>query len=321
MPDLDIVIVNYMSAAHTLNCVRAVRDVAEQDGLSVQIIAINNGDDDNRLTQDLTTAEDVLLVNNTSNAGFGRASNQGAALGRAPIILFLNPDATLLPGALKTCIGEFDVPAQKDTGIIGPEIVDGRNQVLPSSSRLPTATDLLLRSIGAHVVFKETGYPFLPLEAHQESKFVGQIMGAALFIRRSVFEELGGFDTRFFLYYEDVDLCARAQNAGYGCLYNKGARVIHIGRTSSSQDAGRALALHARSRITYARIHFGGLQQFILCITILLAEFPTRTLRAFFGGGVLSVRDMLRAYRLFVLSLFSSARGQGFKAAPGADKA
>ena len=320
MPDLDIVIVNYMSAAHTLNCVEAARNVARHDGVSIQVVVINNGDDNAHLSTDLT-GDDVVLVDNTINVGFGRACNQGAKLGCAPIILFLNPDVTLQPDSLKACVNDFDSIALEGTGIIGPEITDEKKRLVPSCSKLPTATDLFLRSIGAHTVFRNTGYPYLPLKAHKESGPVGQVMGAALFIRRSVFDVLGGFDERYYLYYEDVDLCARARDAGFASFYRRGARVIHIGRASSSQDTGRALALHASSRITYARLHFGFLQQLFLTVTVLLVEFPIRTARACFGRGVLKARDMFRAYRLFVRGIFSGSQRQDIKTAPHLDKA
>ncbi len=304
MADIDVVIVNYKSASHTVKCVRAAHNVARLDGVEVNVVVINNGDNDETFEQTVSAAGNATIVDNSENTGFGAACNQGAALGFSDIILFLNPDATLAPGSLKTCCEVFADPATTNIGIVGPEIVDSSDKVVRSCSRTPMLSDLLLRSIGAHTLFKATGYPFLSLADHSESRDVGQVMGAALFIRRSLFMSLGGFDERFFLYYEDVDLCARVQRAGSRCYYLKTARVKHIGRASSSQDTGLALALHIRSRLTYTSIHFGRGAQFLLSVTTLLLELPIRLAQSAMGGGAVGWRGVCKAYRILLSNSF-----------------
>ena len=307
MTDIDVVIVNYRSAPHTVNCVRTAHQIARHDGIKVKVIVVNNGDEDKAFEQTVLAAGDVTIVDNAANSGFGAASNQGAALGAADVILFLNPDATLAPGVLKTCHKVFTDPATADIGIVGPTIIDGDGKVVRSCSRTPTLTDLLLRSVGAHTVFKGTGYPFLSLADHAESRDVGQVMGAALFIRRSVFTALDGFDERFFLYYEDVDLCTRAQSLASRCYYLKIAQVMHIGRASSSQDTGLALALHIRSRLIYTGIHFGRGAQILLAATTVLLELPTRLAQAVIGRGAVGLRGVCKAYRILLTNSFPEA--------------
>lgn len=321
MPDIDVVIVNYMSADHTARCVRAALQVASNDGVNIEVIVINNGDADTSFEQVIKTIGNVTVVTNSTNVGFGAACNQGTLLGTAATILFLNPDATLQPAALKTCVEVFRNPNNADLGIIGPEITSGTGHLVRSCSRLPTLSDLFLRSVGAHAFFHNTGYPFLPLAAHKKSGEVGQVMGAALFIRRSVFQALGGFDERFFLYYEDVDLCARARALGAKRYYLKDSRVIHIGRASSSQDTGLALALHIRSRLTYAHLHFGNVSRALLTVATLLMEFPLRLFQALLGRGVIGKRNVLRAYRLLLCDALPATKSRAFSAAPGGDSA
>jgi N-acetylglucosaminyl-diphospho-decaprenol L-rhamnosyltransferase len=300
MPDIDIVIVNFMSAAHTINCVGAAFQVAADDGVRVQIIVINNGDDNVDFEGNIRSAGNVIVQNNPANIGFGAACNQGAACGASDIILFLNPDATLKPAALETCLEAFKNPKNEHLGAIGPEITDESGNLVRSCSRLPTRRDLLLRTVGAHAAFQNTGYPFLPLAAHEKSGEVDQVMGAALFIRRSLFQSLSGFDNRFFLYYDDVDLCARIRATGTTCYYLKESRVNHIGRASSSRDPGMALALHIRSRLTYARVHFGSISQALLLISSFSIELPIRFFQALLGGGVVDRQGVLRAYQLLL---------------------
>jgi GT2 family glycosyltransferase len=296
MTDFDIVIVNYKSAAHTVKCVESVHRVARADGLSARIFVVNNGDDAGALDSGVAAAGGAEVIHSPSNIGFGAASNLGAKGGDAPLIFFLNPDARLEPGALRQCLSFLDSSDSVGVGIVGPELSDANGQLVASCSRLPTAADLILRSTGAHVVFKSLDYPYLSLAKHQASGHIGQVMGAAMVVRRALFTALGGFDPAFFLYYEDVDLCARAAAMGAGCYYLKEAKAIHIGRASSSQDTGMTLALHVRSRLIYARRHFGPVAYAALLATCWLIEFPLRLARTFAGNG--SPRAVLRAYRI-----------------------
>ncbi len=296
MADVDVVIVNYKSAAHTSRCVASVHAVAAADGLAVQTIVVNNADTPAMLDDVVARAGGAILLHNAGNAGFGAACNQGAERGEAPYILFLNPDAMLDPGVLRTCRDVLF--AHADIGIVGPEIVDASGAFVPSCSPLPTARDLLWRTLGLHLLFPGRGYPYLSAAAHAHSGPVGQVMGAALMIRRDLFADLQGFDEAYFLYYEDVDLCTRARAKGQGAYYLKDARVGHVGAGSSSQDSGMALALHIASRATYARRYFGALWHAAILAAALVIELPMRLVRSLVTGR--DIGPVLHAYRLLL---------------------
>src|SRR5579883_1066022 len=297
--EVDVVIVNYKSARQLFNCLRSVHAVAREDKVIVSVTVVNNGDDDD-LAQTIESAGGATLLESGSNLGYGTACNRGAAQGSAPFILFLNPDTTIAPEFLKETTRFLADRTHADIGIVGPELTDERGALLRSSSKLPTAVDLLGRSLGLHVLFPRGDYPFLPLAAHATSGPVGQVMGAVLMIRRGLFQTLGGFDERFFLYYEDVDLCARAWALGGSCFYLKSARATHIGRVSSSQDEGMALALYLRSSLTYARLHFGFAAEAVLALSCFTAEFLLRLVQAVLRQRSVGV---LRAYGLLIRSL------------------
>ncbi len=290
MNDFDVVIVNYRSATHTFACVESVHRVAMRDGISARVIVVNNADDAGLIEAGVEKAGGATIIHSSTNVGFGVASNLGAQRGDAPLVFFLNPDARLEAGSLRAIKDFLTNTAHAHVGIVGPAIHDDRGQLTRSSSRIPSAFDLMLRSMGAHVLFPRRGYPYLPLADHKKSVAVGQVMGAALVIRRSLFTALGGFDPAFFLYYEDVDLCARAATAGFSCYYLAEAHAIHIGRASSAQDPGATLALHLRSRILYARKHFGGGGAIILSAVCRFIELPLRFLRG-------NLRSVIAAYR------------------------
>ncbi|MDG2242274.1 MAG: glycosyltransferase family 2 protein [Rhodospirillaceae bacterium] len=306
MPDVDIVIVNYKSASHTVKCVAAVHVAAHQDGVGVDVYVVNNGDESTDFETEVLHAGQATVTTNSENLGFATASNVGARLGNAPFILFLNPDALIHSGALQALTSFLNDPSNGQVGIVGPEVCNSNGATVPSCSRLPSRFDLITRSMGLHALLhKKASYPYAPLDDHAHSRAVGQVMGAALMIRRSLYEQLGGFDERFFLYYEDVDISARAKAMGAESYYLKDACVTHVGRISSSQDAGFSLALHVRSRMTYAGLHFGQLYQFFLLLVCSAIEFPARLLQAMLGRGAVGVRGILRAYKLLALYIFS----------------
>lgn len=298
MSDVDIVIVNYRSAAHTAACVESVHRVALSDGVSVNVTIVNNGDGTANLESVVAARGPAAFLHNAANLGFGAACNMGADRGGARLILFLNPDARLTSGALATLVAFMDEPNNAGVGILGPSIEGEDGALTRTSSALPSLSGLLMQTIGL-------GRAFLAAHDHERSGHVGQVMGAVLMIRRSLFSELGGFDRRFFLYYEDVDLCARAAAKGYLTHYLVTARAIHAGRASSSQDTGLALALFLQSRFTYARIHFSPVAEAVLVAASIVAELPLRLFRTLFGGKSISGGAVLRAYRLLFISAIS----------------
>ena len=300
MPDVDVVIVNYRSAAYTAACVAAANAVAAADGVDVDVVVVNNGDPPEDLEARVAAQGRARVMHNAGNLGFGAACNIGAARGRARLILFLNPDALLKAGYFKAATTFMDDPSHADVGILGPAIENENGAVTRTCSPLPGMAALIARSLGLT-------QGFLSARAHATSRRVGQVMGAVLMIRRDLFEELGGFDTRYFLYYEDVDLCARAAARGAASYHFTGAHAMHVGRVSSSHDSGMALALFLRSRLTYARLHFGAAAQAILVAVSFVAEMPLRLLRTLAGGKSITGRAVLRAYRLLAMSLFSGA--------------
>ncbi|MEQ8735669.1 MAG: glycosyltransferase [Rhodospirillaceae bacterium] len=304
MTDVDIVIVNYKSAAHTVNCVEAASRVARQDDVAIGIFVVDNGGDAIDLQAALKTRDELHFIRNTTNDGFAAACNAGAQLGAAPYILFLNPDALLHEGALKGFTAFLSQPENAATGIVGPEIRDSQGDLVPSCSDAPTLINLILRSTGIHVLHSGLGGdPYLPLSRHQNSGPADQVMGAALMIRRPLFQTLSGFDESFFVYYEDVDLCARARAAGSTCYYLKSSTVTHIGRASSSQDSGFSLALHIRSRVTYARRHFGIVASVFLALVCSVVELPARLAQALLGRGSMPVSGVVRAYVLLTQNI------------------
>jgi N-acetylglucosaminyl-diphospho-decaprenol L-rhamnosyltransferase len=194
----------------------------------------------------------LTVVEMGRNAGFGAGSNAGAKAGSAPAILFLNPDGDMQPDQVLALAEAFERDAA--VGAAGPHILETDGTTQLSMRRTPR-----LRSAFAEAFFLNNLLPGaswtseIVADGYEQARDVEWLSGAVLAVRRSAFEEVGGFDERFFLYSEDVDLCTRLRRAGYRLRYDPRAIARHAGGGSAPRPG--QVALKAGARITYARLH------------------------------------------------------------------
>ena len=211
---LDVVIVGHESAGHIQ---RAIGDLPQHS----RVIVIDNASIDDTATR--ARAAGAQVVVNDVNAGFGAAANQGAALGRAPAILFLNPDATIDADSLTRLLDALD--RDPDLAVLSPRVRydDGTEQrvVWP----FPSSGGAWREAFGIHRLGRRNA--------------TGFVIGACFLVRRSMFERVGGFDTRYWLYGEETDLCARVIEAGGRVRASDDVWAQHVG--GASRDTAPAL--------------------------------------------------------------------------------
>lgn len=135
---------------------------------------------------------------------------------------------------------------------------------------------------------------------HAGSRAVDQVIGAFFLIRRAVFDELGGFDERFFVYFEEVDLALRARRAGWRSMFFGDAQAFHKGGGTSDQVKGQRLFFSLRSRLRYGAKHFGPTSHFALVVVTWLVEPVARVLHLSLRCRWKEVADVVRAYRMLV---------------------
>ena len=202
----------------TYNSAQVIAGMLESVPPDTQVIVVDNAstDDTARLVDG---RPNVSLVRSAQNIGFGRACNLGAARAESEFLLFLNPDARLETGALKALEREADMrPA---LGAANPLISDAKGRArLKMSSVLPI--------------------PDLQRPAPDRAGRMPVLSGAALFMPRAVFEEVGGFDPAIFLYHEDHEICCRIREAGHELWHLPSARVTHAQGTGSPRVAATA---------------------------------------------------------------------------------
>jgi N-acetylglucosaminyl-diphospho-decaprenol L-rhamnosyltransferase len=300
MPSVDVVIVNWNAGSYLRGCLESIAAAHRSAYELGTVVVVDNASTDGSLTRLQGIDLPLEILRNDENRGFAVACNQGAAAGDADLILFLNPDTRLFPETLDSTVAFMAESANSHVGICGAQMVgeDGERQF--SCARFPT-----LAMFAAHVVGLSRLLPRwfpaqrLTMEEASHSGIVDQVIGAYFLIRRSVFEALGGFDERFFVYLEDVDLAYRAMRLGYPSYFLADVLVYHEERVSSSQVRGHRLFYLLRSRTEYARKHWPAWQAAVLAGLILIVEFPARALVSVVRGRFDELREVSHAARQY----------------------
>lgn len=236
MSKVAVVILHYKGPEETLNCVNSVK---KSDFKNLEIIVVDNNPDD-RVTGDL---KDVVLLQNERNLGYTGGNNTGikyALKSNVDYIFILNPDMEIDPD----CVGEL-VKTMEDrgVGIVGPKALFADRKTIWYAGGVFDAANVL----GSHrgVDEKDQGQYNKP----EETEYVS---GGAMFVRSEVFDKVGLFDDKYFLYYEDSDFCYRVKKAGYKLVYNPKAVVYHENAQSTGLGSPLQDYYITRNRMLFA---------------------------------------------------------------------
>lgn len=291
LPKVTAVVVTYQSAG-TLDAlfVAAQRCRAAK---VLEFVFVDNGSKDAtpQILAKQTDWVDVVITG--VNNGFGRGCNIGLDKVKTPYTLFLNPDAQIEPEAIETMVAFMD--AHPHVGIVGPATQVEEQHEYQSTSSLPTPWSVFRASVP---LLKSAGdaRPILP---GSEPFHTGWVCGAVLMIRTDLARQLGGFDPRYFLYWEEMDLCHRVADAGYQTWALGSALANHICGASSVDDESRiagCIGEHFyQSRRYYMIKHHG----WLAATLAELGEFAFLCLRTcadvLRGKGMARIRPRLRA--------------------------
>jgi GT2 family glycosyltransferase len=238
---IDIIIVNYNSTDHLLNCLGSVEK--HLNSLCAKIFVQDNASTDG-ICRIATEFPQVILDINFENLGFGKAVNRALYQGNSDFIILLNPDTLISEGFFETCL-EF-MQKNPDVGIMGPQILDHDGRLQNSARAFPTPlTAFFGRSSFLSRKFPKnpiTSRNLLSLKSDGKTPMpVDWVSGACMMIRRKAFEDVGGFDERFFMYWEDADWCRRMTDAGWKVMYYPKASVYHYVGGSSEKSVFRSV--------------------------------------------------------------------------------
>jgi GT2 family glycosyltransferase len=255
--DLSIIIINWNSLAYLRECLKSLE--RNDPGLTWEILVIDNDSHDGA---DLMVAREfprVTFIQSVRNLGFSGGNNRAARQAKGDCLLFLNPDTVVEGDALIQLVRALrQFP---DAGIAGARLLNTDRtlqtscvQSLPTIANQVLDCELLRRWFprsalwGMAVLFSEPPQP-VPVEA---------VSGACLMIKREVFEHIKGFDERYFMYSEDIDLSYRVQQAGFKCYYVPAAALIHHGGGSSKSARSAFSNVMLRESVyRFMRFHRG----------------------------------------------------------------
>lgn len=267
MCEVSAVVVNYNAGDELRTALRSIAD--EMAGRAWEAVVVDNASSDGSAGVANEFAPCVRLIANHDNVGFGRAVNQALAAVTAPRVLVMNPDCRLEPGAMAALAHVLD--ADPSCAIAGPRILDPDGAVQGSARGDP---DMLTGLFGRASALRRL-LPGLPVSkrnvvdiggafpgdmpvgtgpgaatsAGPAGVVVDWVSGACMLARRSALEAVGGFDERYFLYWEDADLCRRLRNRGYRIRYVPAATAVH--RVGQSSRTARALSIRAFHESAY----------------------------------------------------------------------
>jgi GT2 family glycosyltransferase len=253
--DLSIVIVSWNTRDVLRKCLCSIE--AHKGNLAVQTIVVDNDSADGTCEMITRSFPAVHLVKSGGNLGFARGCNLGLRDAVAPLVLFLNPDTEVIGEALikmvaflseQPSIGALNCMFREPTGdAFGPGL-----QWFPSP--LTELALMLLVSKGTQSKFSR----LLPYHSLEASGYVRKLYGGCLLVRRSVLQQVGTFDERFFMYCEDVDLSRRILDAGWRLYYLAEAEILHQGGGASSRTPGRfSVLMTCESFSKLMRKHYG----------------------------------------------------------------
>ena len=255
VPEVTAVIVNFNAGDELREALASIaRELGERPW---EGFVVDNASQDGSAAIAHEFAPHVTLIANAVNVGFGRGVNQGLARARAQFVLIMNPDCRLQPRAMSVL--EDELRGQPRCAIAGPRILDPDGSVQGSARGDP---DMFTGFFGRSAALRRL-LPWLPVSRRNvvdisvppdgPSRAVDWLSGACVLARRDALVAEGGFDERYFLYWEDADLCRRLRARGYEVRYVPAASAVHrVGHSSRTARAPSVRAFHDSAYLYYA---------------------------------------------------------------------
>jgi GT2 family glycosyltransferase len=247
VPATDVVVVSYNSRGELRGCVEPLAALPD-----VNVVVVDNASADGSL--DSVADLPVTAIALAHNGGFSHGCNAGWRSTSAPYVLFLNPDARIDAESLGKLAEVLET--QPAVGAVAPRILHADGTLEYSQRRFPRLRSTYARALFLHRLFPAASWTYELVRdpaAYAVSGAPDWVSGACVLVRRTVLEELDGFDEGFFMYCEDIDLCHRLRSSGHGLVFEPEAVVSHEGGASAPRTS--LLPVLAASRIRYAAKH------------------------------------------------------------------
>lgn len=254
-PQVSAVLVNYNAGSELRRALQSLAD--EMHELRWEAAVVDNASTDGSEAIVSEFSSYATLIENHDNVGFARGINQALRATAAPLVLIMNPDCRLVAGAIAVLRAELEV--NNYCAIVGPRILNPDGTIQGSARGDPNMlTGLFGRTAGVAkflpwlAIAQRNVVSDAAIRSGHQSVVVDWLSGACMLARREALEKVKGFDERYFLYWEDADLCRRLREAGYHVRYVPGAAAIHrVGQSSKTARAAAIRAFHDSAYLYY----------------------------------------------------------------------
>ena len=253
-PTLSILIVNWHAARFLKPCLASI--YAHVQGLAFEVIVIDNGSFDGSAALISSEFPDVRFVQSHTNLGFAQANNLAFSHARGEYILLLNPDTELMDDAVTAMLGYLT--SVRQVGAVGCCLLNSDYTVQwKYVQAFPTLVNQLLAIESLQRAFPQWRMwglrPVLDYDGTPSD--VDVLAGSCLMLKRAVFEQIGLFDSQYYMYGDDVDLCYRLRKAGYSIRYLGSKKIVHHGGASAAfrEETEFATVMQRESRLKFFR--------------------------------------------------------------------
>ena len=267
VPDISVSIVNWNTRSDLLECLsslvpRECRRLPsgcgfQAGGVFCDVTVVDNNSQDFSADAVQSLFPVVRLLRMERNLGFAAGHNRAFAAARGRYRFVLNPDATVSAGCLKALL-DF-AQAHPRAAVIGPRVLNPDGSIQHSARAFPTLMAAMYRHSFLGRLFPDNPHTRRYLQSdwdHRDSRQVDWVSGSAMMIREEALRELGGFDERYYMYVEDVDMCWRARQAGWEVWFCAEAEVTHKKARASDLMPNRMIYHHHRSMYIFYRTHY-----------------------------------------------------------------
>ncbi len=269
---LSIIIVQHNNQNLTIQAIESIKTNLRKD---YEVIVVDNCSNDNDPNILKELFPEIKLIINKENLGFGKANNTGTKTANGEILFFLNNDTIIKSDFVRHI--EYYFQNDPSIGIIGPKLLNGDFSLQLSHDNLPSFVNEFVTKFSSKLFYQNFD-PIVKIKSKKYSvrKNVGFVTGAALFIRKNLFIDLGGFDEQMFMYFEDADLCMRVKDSGYKILFIPEVEIIHLRGASWHNDNFDSLKNHYRkSQLLYYSKHRSSFENLLLKYFLLLSgKYP-----------------------------------------------
>ncbi|MDB9525373.1 glycosyltransferase family 2 protein [Oscillatoria sp. CS-180] len=257
--EVSIIIVNYNGCHVIVDCLHSIFAYIESP--NIEVIVVDNASQDGSPELIADKFPQVKLLRQTQNWGFGTANNIGVRHAAGDSLFLLNSDTVLTDNILPALIAKLE--SAPDIGMVGPRLI---NQ--DGSFQLSIAHEIGLwgefKTLQQVRQYRNPRNRPALAQQYGSDRYVDIIVGAAMLMRRSLFETVGGFDEAFFMYFEESDLCQRVRELGYQLLYTPEVSLVHLGGYSVAQAATKMAETYRHSQRYYYQKHRPLWEQWVL---------------------------------------------------------